>query len=111
MPAGLMRTCGARSRHCWRATRPAAGFFNTGSLNALLTSAGGEVGNDNIAGQFVAARVHLTNFIRAVQGLVARGSLTASQAQPVLDGATAILEQIEGNHPKRAQADEGDPSF
>ena len=79
------------------------------SLNALLTSARGEVGNEHIAGQFVAARVHLINFIKAVQGLVARGSLSASQAQPLLDGAAAILEQIEGNHPKKAQADEGDP--
>lgn len=81
------------------------------SLNALLTSARGEVGNEHIAGQFVAARVHLINFIKAVQGLVARGSLTASQAQPLLDGATAILEQIEGNHPKRTHADEGDPGI
>ena len=78
------------------------------SLNALLTGARGEVGNEHIGGQFVAARVHLINFIKAVQGLVARESLTASQAQPLLDGAAAILEQIEGNHPKRTEANEGD---
>jgi ELWxxDGT repeat protein len=81
------------------------------SLNALLTGARGEVGNEQIAGQFVAARVHLVNFIKAVQGLVARGSLTASQAQPLLDGATVILEQIEGNHPKRTDSNEGDPGI
>ena len=81
------------------------------SLNALLTGARGEVGNEQIAGQFVAARVHLSNFIKAVQGLVARGSLTTSQAQPLLDGATAILEQIEGNHPKKTLADQGDPGI
>jgi ELWxxDGT repeat protein len=77
------------------------------SLNALLTGARGEVGNEDVAGQFVAARGHLFNFIRAVQALVARGTLTASQAQPLIDGATAILEQIEGNHPVKAHADEG----
>jgi ELWxxDGT repeat protein len=78
------------------------------SLNALLANARGEVGNENVAGQFVAARGHLINFIRAVQALVARGTLTASQAQPLIDGATAILEQIEGNHPGKAHGDEGD---
>jgi hypothetical protein len=75
------------------------------SLNALLTTARGEVGNEQIGGQFVAARVHLINFIKAVHGLVARGSVAASQAQPLLDGAAAILEQIEGNHPKAVHAD------
>ena len=51
------------------------------------------------------------HFIKAVQGLVARGSLTTSQAQPLLDGAAAILEQIEGNDPKKTLADEGDPGI
>jgi hypothetical protein len=81
------------------------------SLNALLTNARGEVGNEQLAGQFVAARLHLINFIKAVRGLVARGSLTTSQAQPLLDGAAAILEQIEGNHPKKTLADESDPGI
>ena len=81
------------------------------SLNAQLTNARGEVGGEHIAGQFVAARVHLINFVKAVQGLVARGSLSAAQAQSLLDGATAILEQIEGNHPKRALADDITTSF
>jgi hypothetical protein len=78
------------------------------SLNALLTNARAEVGNEPIGGQFVAARAHLTSFIVAVQRLLDRGSLTGSQAQALLDGATAILEQIEGNHPEKTLPDQGD---
>ena len=77
------------------------------SLNAFLTNARSEVGNEQIAGQFVAARVQLTNFISAVGGLVARGSLTPSEAQQLLDDAAAILEQIEGNRPKKSLLDDG----
>jgi ELWxxDGT repeat protein len=80
------------------------------SLSAQLTTARIEVGNENIAGQFVAARAHLTNFIKEVQGLVDHGRITAAQAQPLLDGADAILEQIEGNHPKTARTDQSDES-
>jgi hypothetical protein len=73
-----------------------------------LTNARREVGNDQIAGQFVAARAHLRNFIEGLQRLVDRGSITAGDAQALLDGADAILEQIEGNRPKQTHADDSD---
>jgi len=79
------------------------------SLNAQLINARREVGNENIAGQFVAARAHLTNFVKDLEELIARGSISAAQAQSMLDGALAILEQIEGNHPGKMHMDNGDP--
>ena len=78
------------------------------SLHAQLINARSEVGHENVAGQFVAARAHLINFVRGVRGLVDNGNLTALQAQPLLDGADAILEQIEGNHPNRTHNDGSD---
>jgi hypothetical protein len=46
--------------------------------------------------------------VKDVNALVARGSITETQAQPMLDGAAAILEQIEGNWPNKADANESD---
>ena len=78
------------------------------SLGSQLTNARNEVGNQNVAGQFVAARAHLINFIKGLEGLVENGRITAAQAQPMLDGAKAILEQIEGNNPNRTHTDDSD---
>ena len=78
------------------------------SLNSQLTNARGEVSSDNAPGQFVAARSHLGNFIKDLQNLLEKGIITASQAQPLLDGAKAILEQIEGNHPPKHGSDENE---
>jgi hypothetical protein len=65
-----------------------------------LKNARKEVAKNDIAGQFVAARRHLMNFIRDLQRLVDQQKVSAAAAQPLLDGAAAILEQIEGSHPK-----------
>jgi len=78
------------------------------SLNSQLTNARGQVSSDKAPGQFVAARSHLDNFIKDLQNLVDRGNITASQAQPLLDGAKLVLEQIEGNHPPKHSSDDND---
>jgi len=79
------------------------------SLRAQLMAARDEVGNENIAGQFVAARAHLGNFARDVARLVEQGGIPADAGQQLGDGAAAILEQIEGNHPQRALTVDSDP--
>jgi hypothetical protein len=68
-----------------------------------------EVTRDTGQGQFVAARSHLRNFIAALQHLVDHGNIAALQAQPLLDGAGAILEQIEGNHSAKHSAGDTAP--
>lgn len=51
---------------------------------------------------------HLINFIKGLKELVENGRITAAQAQPMLDGAEAVLEQIEGNNPNRTHTDDSD---
>jgi hypothetical protein len=78
------------------------------ALTAQLSDARREVGRENIAGQFVAARAHLTNFVNHLDALMAHGAITAAQGQPLLDGARSILEQIEGSQPGKAHAELND---
>src|SRR5262249_38770592 len=78
------------------------------SLDAQLTNARREVGRDNIAGQFVAARQHLTNVVKELTALIAREETPQTRAQPMRDGAAAIVEQMEGNQQKKADVNDAD---
>ena len=44
---------------------------------------------------------HLANFYSQLQQMVDQGKVSAAQAAPLLEGAADILEQIQGNNPKR----------
>jgi hypothetical protein len=46
----------------------------------------------------------LKNFIRDVERLIEKGDITPDKGKPLLDGAAAILEHIEGNQPPRRPA-------
>ena len=46
--------------------------------------------------------------MRDLQKQVDQGKVSAAVAQPMLDGAAAILEQIEGSHPKPGAAGPGE---
>lgn len=79
------------------------------SLNEQLNNARKEVGTDNGVGSLEAARSHLRNFINDVQHLIEKGDIAPDKGKPLLDGAAAILEQIEGNHPPKHSVDDGNP--
>ena len=50
-------------------------------------------------GNLTAAQALLTQFIREVERLIEKGDLAAEDGQPLIDGANAILSQIDGNQP------------
>jgi len=67
----------------------------------LLKIARNLVAEDNSQGNLTAARAHLMNVIKDLRRLIDKGDIASDKGIPLVEGAQAILEQIQGDRPVR----------
>ena len=70
-----------------------AGILNQGQGNSLISKL--EAAREQLdKGNDIAAMNQLLAFINQVQGFITSGVLTSAEGQPLIDAATAIVDQI-----------------